>query len=503
MTGTTERGYARNALWGLSTWLIPLGLSFAGTPIIVGSLGTVDYGIYALVLGFVGYSFNLNTSRAVTKYVSEYLAEGRRAEIDRVVTATLALNLAVAATGLAVIAAAARPLVASVLEIEGAGGAKAVHGLWVAGAIVAATMISQSFAAVLQGYQRFDVYSKIFNATGIANLAGGILLALLGFGLVELLAWNLAVVAVFGAVTAVAVRRVHGGLGLSAGFEAGAVRRVLTFSAGVIGYQVLSNALLLFERGWLMRRFGEDAVTYYVVPMSLGIYLHAFVASLLIQLFPFASANAADSERLAAVYRRATKAVLAFVVFAAVALAVESRVFLGIWMGGDFADRSSLLLVIHAATFAIAGLLVVVWQMAEGLGRPAFNFASFGVCLAVAVVAMVVLSGPYGAEGAALGRLAGFAALALCIPVAERIFFGRLQTAFWLKAIPRVVLAGAGAALAMAAANRAAGTGAAGFLAAVAAGGAVYCLVLAGTGFVGAEDRELVRRLTGLAQREK
>ncbi len=73
----TSKSIFRNVLYGLSTWILPLVLSFISTPIILKALGNEDYGIYALVLGLIAYSFNLSFGRAITKYISEYRANGR------------------------------------------------------------------------------------------------------------------------------------------------------------------------------------------------------------------------------------------------------------------------------------------------------------------------------------------------------------------------------------------------------------------------------------------
>ncbi len=67
----TSKSIAKNVFYGFLTWILPLGLSFVSTPLIVRTLGKKDYGIYTLVLGFVGYSFTFSIGRAITKYISE------------------------------------------------------------------------------------------------------------------------------------------------------------------------------------------------------------------------------------------------------------------------------------------------------------------------------------------------------------------------------------------------------------------------------------------------
>ncbi len=53
--GETSRSILKNVLFGFSTWILPVGLSFAATPIIIKNLGNSEYGIYALILGFVAF----------------------------------------------------------------------------------------------------------------------------------------------------------------------------------------------------------------------------------------------------------------------------------------------------------------------------------------------------------------------------------------------------------------------------------------------------------------
>ena len=78
--GQTSKSIVRNVIYGSLTWVLPVGLSFVATPIIVRSLGNNDYGLYALVLGFISYSFTFSLGRAVTKYCVSQLRQrlGRR-----------------------------------------------------------------------------------------------------------------------------------------------------------------------------------------------------------------------------------------------------------------------------------------------------------------------------------------------------------------------------------------------------------------------------------------
>ncbi len=167
----------RNVLYGFSTWVLPLGLSFVATPIIVKALGDEDYGIYALVLGFIAYSFNFGIGRAITKYIAEYRISGETEKIKDVISATLFINILVGILGFAIILVSAKWFVVSVFNIAEVSQAKTIYAFYAGSGIIFSSMLIQVFNAVLQGIHRFDVYSKIYNANIFALIGGNIVLA--------------------------------------------------------------------------------------------------------------------------------------------------------------------------------------------------------------------------------------------------------------------------------------------------------------------------------------
>jgi len=432
-TAQTSKSIVRNIFYGFLTWILPLGLSFAATPLIVKTLGDEDYGIYALVLTFIGYSFTFSIGRAITKYIAEYRANGETEKIRDIISATFFINITVGLFGALIICLSANRLVTDVFRIDAEMQNKTVVAMYMASAIIFLTMLTQVFNAVLQGIQRFDVYSKIYNANSFALLLGNLALAYFGYGLLALLIWNLLIICIFCAVFAVSAKRLLPEFGISFRFKRESLKLVLHYSLGIIGYQIAANVLLLFERGWITRQLGAESLTYYVVPMSLGMYIHGFVSSLMLVIFPLASELKNEKEKLLRLYTKATKIVSLLVVFLGTTLIVENRFFLFLWMGENFAEKSSELLILHTITFGLAAILTVSWQMTEGLGFPNYNFAVFAICLVVSVVLMLILTQSFGNVGIAAARLAGFATIFFSIFYVEKWFFGKVQVGFWLR----------------------------------------------------------------------
>lgn len=429
----TSKSIFRNVLYGFSTWILPLFLSFIAIRVIIRALGEEEFGIYMLVLGFVGYSFNFNMGRAVTKYIAEYQITGQRERIRDIISTTFFLNVFIGLLNVAVICFTARWLITDVFKIGEQNQHKTLTAFYIAAAIIFFTMLNQVFNAVLQGIQRFDVYSKIFNISSVVLISGNIFLAIYGFGLNELLLWNLIVMILNNIVFFISAKSLLPEFGISCKFETETLKLVSRFSFGIIGYQILANFLLLFERSWMTRKLGVESLTYYVVPMTLALYIHSFVGSLLLVIFPLASELKNDPVRLVRLYSKATKTICLLVVFMAATLIVQSRFFLTVWLGAEFAERSTTILILHTITFSFLAIQIVSWQMTDGLGHPTYNFKIFFITLFITIFLMLTLTKNYGSVGVAIARTAGFATLFLSIFYVEKWFFKKIQTVMWVK----------------------------------------------------------------------
>lgn len=485
----------RNVLYGVSTWILPLVLSFVSTPIILRSLGDKEYGIYALVLGFIAYSFNLNFGRAITKYIAEYRISGESEKIRDVISATLFINISVGIVVIILIFIAANYLVADVFQIEPEAQNKTVIALYVASLTLFFLMLNQVFNAILQGIHRFDTFSKITNFNSAAVISGNIFLALNGYGLVILLGWNLLITFISGLLFIFSAKRHLPEFGINLRISAAAIKIVLKFSAGVIGYQILANLFFLFERGWITRQLGAENLTYYIVPMSLAIYIHSFITSIVIVVFPLASELKDHREKLLRLYRKATKVVCFLVIFIEAAVIIHSRDFLTLWMGAEFAEKTYLLLIIHATTFSFLAMQAIAWQMTEGLGYPQFNTLIYAVCLLINATLILFLTDDYGNIGVAVSRLVGFSVMFFTSFYTERWFFGKIQFKFWFRLI---FLLGA-AALLSAVFQELVGycfpLSWISLLISVGGGGIVYCLTLFISGYLSADEKVMIKNL--------
>jgi O-antigen/teichoic acid export membrane protein len=490
-----SRRILRNVIYGFSTWILPLFLGFVVTRVVVRSLGHADYGIYALVLGFIAYSFNFNVGRAITKYIASYRATGETDKIRDVISATASVTIIVAGLGSVIIVALSRWLVVDVFDIEPEAQIKTITALRISAGTISVFMIGQVAIAVLQGLHRFDVFSKIQNANSLVMMLGNLFLAYNGYGLLALLYWNLAVIAVFCVISFISAGRLLPELSFVLNFKRETIFMVVKYSAGVVGCQIVGNAFFLFERSWIIAKLGAEALTFYVVPMTVGLYLHGFILSLSMSLFPLASEFGHESQRLLKLYRAATKSVMFVVVIVTTTLIAAGKLFLTLWMGPDFGEHSAALLTLQAIAFGMLAIVIISFQTAEGLGHPGFNLRNTIIGVVLALPLILWLTDSLGSLGVAYGRLTAFLIPFLAIVDFERRYLGGVQFDFWIGNLPRFALAGLGAYFIEWILLERLTENWLSLVLITIAGSAVYLIVLYLTGFITEDDRRLIRNL--------
>jgi O-antigen/teichoic acid export membrane protein len=185
------------------------------------------------------------------------------------------------------------------------------------------------------------------------------------------------------------------------------------------------------------------------------------------------------------------------IVFAAMTLIVESRGFLTLWIGSDFAAKSSELLILHTITFSALALLTVSWRMMEGLGRTEYNFIIFVLTFVVAMSLFFFLTPLYGLVGVAAARLVGFTIILFSIWNVERIVFGKILWRFWANIGTKLAAATVIAAIIQISIIRLLSLSWISFIAAVSLSAVCYFAILFLLGFVDADDRIMLKGMLG------
>lgn len=487
---------AKNSIFSVLAWLSPIALGFITTPILVIYLGHEQYGLLAIIYGFLSYSFTFSIGKVAAKFIPEYRATGKESKISQLISATIWFSLLIAIIGSLGIALFARYIVSDILMLPEEMRDNAVLALYIACIAGLLMMVSQVFQYTLQGLHKFGSYLLLTNIGVLTLGVGNIVLALNGFGIIALLNWNLITVFFTAVLYLIRSKQSLDGFTLTTNIESSVISSVWRYGSSIILFQVFSNVLYIFERAWVTRKFGPEGLTFYAVPMLLAIYIHSVIGSFVQALFPHINELLENKQKLVKLYQKATKIVIALTVFICTAYVIAGKQFLSLWLASDFAEKSFSLLVIHSLTFTLLAIIIIPLQIAE-----AFKFSSLTaiitcVWMITAIFLMLFITDTWQMEGVAASRLAliGIITFPLIFFV-ERKFLGGIFWSFWTKSLFRITIS---AAVTFAIGYFFFHTFSQNWLSLITGiliCGSVYGVILLMTGYLSREERILIRNL--------
>ena len=489
-----RRSLAANSIFSVIAWVFPLLLGFFSTKILIHYLGNEEFGLFAIILGFISYSFTFGVGKVVGKYVPEFRSVGETNKVTEVIAGTFWLSLLAGLVGGTALVLLAPTIVTQLLLISPEMQQAAIYSLYLAAAIGVVMMLSQVFQFVLQGLHRFDNYTALTNLSGLLLGVGNIVLALNNFGVAALLGWNLAVVSSIGLLFYVRAKRLLPGISLTTRLHKSMMSRVVRYAGNTLLFQIFANVVFIFERSWVTRKFGTDGLTYYYVPMLLPIYMHGFLGSLVQAIFPVFNELLDERDRVTDLYRRANKVILAIVVFSITNFIVCGALFLKLWINPGLAANSYRMLIPHGLTYGVIALGIMTFQIAESYRGPLLNVIWTASWAIIAIPLMILVADHWQSEGVAWARVAASLGMFPAIAYAEASYLGAIQWRFWLASGLRTLAAGVGMAAVEYLVLLWLGDSYVSLFAAGGVGALVFGSILALTGFLTPSDREVLRR---------
>ena len=440
---SAKRTLAVGAAANWAVFAAYLAVTFFLTPYLVRGLGSTLFGVWVVAEGVVAYFtlFDLGVAACLVRYVAKFHATGEQRELNKVVSAGLAV-FAAAAGCVVVIGAVVVAVVGPGLERRAGGAADIPAFMLLMLANVALTLPLSVFPSVLDGLQRFATKGALRVVFLGLRAAGTYWVmetrpGLLWLGIVQVAA-NLIEHAVAGvlAVRALPGLRVGWGLvdrptlRLVGGYSRDAFLAMLaarvTNQTGpvVIGWRVGLDPAGWFGNAFRLVETGKNA-------------LRSATAA----LTPAVSAQEAKGDYAAVrrVFLAGTRWSLYAVLPVHLGILFFGRPFLHRWLPPDegFPDDCYRAAVILSATLTIGVAQSVASRILFGVGRLGF-FARLALAEAgLNLVLTLALVGPWGADGVAVAvagpnvlfclGLIGYTARELGVPL------GRYVRTAWVR----------------------------------------------------------------------
>ena len=401
----------RRLLIGAGTnWLAfaaTLAVAFFLTPYLVRKLGDGPYGLWAFIESILLYCtlLDLGISASVVRYVARFHATNDRDDLNRLVSTSLALFLALGSL-LFVAGALLFPLLLGSLDTAGIPRDEVLaFGLLMLGNL-AITLPLSLFPSILDGLERFGLKSAIRIFILVLRTVGTVLLmeqtpSLLNLGILftacNLLEHLLLAVASFLALPAL---RLHWRLVDRETLQRVKGYSVHAFLAMVAGRTcVLSGTILV---GFFL---GAAPVTYFAIALRLVEFAKALLRTATNTLTPAVSSLEATGDwvSIRKMFVSGTRWVLYLVLPIQAGLIVFGRPFLTVWLGDlAYAEQCYTALVVLSSTLSLVVAQSIAARILYGLGHLRV-FARAALLEAIANVSLGVLLCPrYGLLGVAI-----------------------------------------------------------------------------------------------------
>jgi len=365
---------ARNTLLNFIGQVVPLIVGVMSIPFIVRGLGTERFGLLSLAWVVLGYFaiFDLGLGRATTKFVAEALGKDEEEQVSSLVWSAVTVQAILGVVGTLVLAGMTPLLAGRILNIPPELENEAKVTFYVLALSVPVVLVSSSFRGVLEAAQRFDLVNAVKIPTGALTFILPLVGLLLGFHLPGIV--MLILVARFGALSAFMMmdlrffpqlRRYSGSLSL--------FPRLFAFGGWVTVTSIVSPVLVYLDRFLIGSLLSISAVAYYSAPYEAVTRLRIIPTSLTMTLFPAFSALEGvnkDRQKLGILFARSVKYVLLTLGPVVLAVMLFAKEALQIWLGAEFAAKSTSVLQILALGVLINSLARTPFALLQGAGRP-------------------------------------------------------------------------------------------------------------------------------------
>jgi len=429
----SDRVIVRNTFINLGGKVIPLGIGILTIPLILRGLGTERFGLLSLSWVVLGYFtiFDLGLGRATTKFVAQALGRNEKMEIVSLISSAASSQMIFGIIGAIIFYFITPFLVNGIFNIPVNLVHEASKSFHILAFSIPIIFISSSFAGVLEAYQRFDLVNLII----IPSISLNFLLPLVGVwagldlaGIMVLLFCSKLMVLL--AYLALSLKNISGLKGRVKPSKE-TFRKLIAFGGWITVSNAVSPILVYIDRFFIGALLTLSAVSYYTAPSEIVTRLLIIPTSLVATLFPaFSFLSEANREHLKFLYARAIKYVILGVGPIVMLIIVFASQLLNLWLGPEFASKSSRVLQILALGVFFNSLARVPFSLLQALGRPEIMAKLHLIELPVHLALVWFLVSKFGLAGAAAAwafRVTLDAVLLFGASIILKIFPGNLM----------------------------------------------------------------------------
>lgn len=367
------RRLIRSVTWNLFGIMVPLLVGLVAIPLLIEGMGKERFGLLALIWMGVGYFsvFDMGLGRALTRLVAERLGAGRTEDLHSLIWTALAVILFLGVVGALAMLLVAAPLVRYVFNVDSALHAEAVGAFRLLALGLPVVVLTSALTGLLEAHQRFASIAAIRLPLGVLGFAGPLFILQFTPSLVwatgALLSARIVAAVAFFFVAAIPRKELLSWPNPTRDH----VGPLFRFGGWLTVTNIVGPIMVYFDRFFIGATLNMTAVTYYVTPYEIVSRAQILPQAVMAVLFPaMTTVIALGQKQVADLYKETTRALFLLVLPVAAAFFLLAPEALELWLGDDFRDASTPVVLWLALGLLMNTLARMPFTLLQSAGRP-------------------------------------------------------------------------------------------------------------------------------------
>jgi O-antigen/teichoic acid export membrane protein len=400
----TGKSIAKNTIYNLLGYGIPLLFAVVLIPLLIKGLGTERFGILNLAWIVIGYFsfFDFGIGRALTKIIAEKIGTSQTEEIPVIFWTSFFLMLFASIIGTILLLFITPVLVYKFFNISYSLQTESLKTFYLLALSVPIVTTTAGIRGFLEAYQKFWIINVIRTFLGVFSFLGPLLCLFFTTSLFWVVLFLIFVRLVVWLFYLLECFKLNNKLKQKLFFDYNLIKPILKLSGWITVSNIIVPIIVYLDRFLIGALVSATAIAYYATPYEVISKLLLIPGALTVVLFPAFSANYINqpdfTRKLTA---KATKYIFLLMYPIVLIIITFANDGLSVWLGNKFAENSTLILQLLAAGALINSLAYIPFTFLQGIGRPDITAIVNLVELPVYLLAMWFTIKYKGINGAA------------------------------------------------------------------------------------------------------
>jgi O-antigen/teichoic acid export membrane protein len=422
----STRSIAKNTLYNLLGYTIPLIFALIIIPLLIKKLGVEKFGVLNIAWMIIGYFsfFDFGIGKGLTKIISERLGSSQTEQIPIVFWTSLFLMFSISlliTIGISFFV----PSLVNVFRISPSIHQEITNTFYILAFSIPIVSTTAGLRGVLEAHQKFGVINIIRVILGIFTFLGPLLVLLLTNSLFWIVTFLIVLRFIIWILYFFQCFRVNKAIRNEIKVNFKAIMPVLRFSMWITLANVVGPIIIYSDRFLIGALISASAITYYATPYEIVTKLLLLPGALSGVLFPVFSASFLSNPELSKkIFLRGAKFI--FIIIYPMIFLIAMFAFEGmkLWLGAKFAVQSYFVLQLLSIGILMNSISLIPNNFFQGIGKPKIPTLLNTIELPFYIFLMWFLIQKNGINGAAFAYMLGATADAAMMYIFANKIFG-------------------------------------------------------------------------------